>query len=153
MRSVSEISPRPQRADVQGVRRRGNTTRHVIGAIYLGFAAAAVLFALGTWWAGRLNPINLLVFALATAGTLPVGLLAWQGDFLGSPGMDEGQREMSRAAQSDAFNVAYLGLYAPFFATIFFPQLQSAVTVGIGVLLLLVTLTWAGGYMWRRWRP
>ena len=73
--------------------------------------------------------------------------------FLGSPGMDEGQREMSRAAQSDAFNVAYLGLYALFFATIFFPQLQSAVTVGIGVLLLLVTLTWAGGYMWRRWRP
>ncbi len=95
---MTEISPRPQRADVQGVRRRGRTARHVIGAIYLGFAAAAVLFALGTWWAGRLNPINLLVFALATAGTLPVGLLAWQGDFLGSPGMDEGQREMSRAA-------------------------------------------------------
>src|SRR5260370_37677527 len=121
--SVTEISPRPQRADVQGVRRRGRTARHVIGAIYLGFAAAAVLFALGTWWAGRLNPINLLVFALATAGTLPVGLLAWHGDLLCSPGMDEGHREMSRAAQSNAFNVAYLGVYAPFFATIFVPQL------------------------------
>ena len=125
----------------------------LIGFVYLAFALAAAVFALVTWRMGKLNPINLLVFALTIAGTAPAGLLAWQGDYLGSRGMDEGQREMSRAAQSDAFNVAYLGLYALFFGYIFFPWVHDAAPVLIGVLLLLVTLTWVGGYMGRRWRP
>jgi hypothetical protein len=111
-----------------------------------------VLFALVTWWAGRLNPINLLVFALLAVSMGSTGLLALQGDYPGA-GSDEGQREMSRAAESDAFQVAYFGLYALFFGYNLFPALRAAVPVAIGVLLLLVTLAWVGGYMWRRWRP
>jgi hypothetical protein len=123
-----------------------------VGILYLAFAVIALLFALVTWWIGRLNPINLLVFTLAVAGAAPIGLLALQGDYPGR-NMDEGQREMNQAAQSDAFHVAYFGLYALFFASILFSVTSTAVQAAIGGLLLLVTLTWVGGYMWRRWRP
>jgi hypothetical protein len=144
-------------AEAQGTprryRRRGRAPQRIIGGVYLALGLAAVVFALVTWRLGRLTPINLLVFALVVASTVPIGLLAWQGDFLGTGRMDEGQREMSHAAQSDAFHVAYFGLYALFFGDLFFPEIHSAIPVLIGALLLLVTLTWVGGYMWRRWRP
>lgn len=143
----------PQRDTSARGRRRRHLSQRIIGIVYLAFAVAALLFALVTWWIGRLNPINALVFALAVAGTLPVGILALQGDYLSTRSMDEGQRAMNSAAQSDAFYVAYLGLYALFFAVIFFPALRNAMPVAIGVLLLLISLTWLGGYMWRRWRP
>jgi len=139
------------RADTR--RPRDRRTRLVFGVAYLAFALAATVFALVTWWLGRLNPINLLVFALAVAGTAPVGLLALRGDFVGSRGMDEGQREMSRDAQSDAFHVAYFGLYVLFFGYGFFPATRAYVQVEVGGLLLAVMLTWLLGYMWRRWRP
>jgi hypothetical protein len=159
---MAETPPRPPRTDADGDshrdahrrrRRQGRAAQHVIGLIYLAFAVSAAVFALATWWVGKLNPINLLVFALTIAGTAPVGLLAWQGDYLGARSMDEGQREMSRAAQSDAFYVAYLGLYALFFGYLYFPQVRDAIPVLIGALLLVVTLTWVVGYTWRRWRP
>ena len=144
---------RPPRRDASARGRRRRIPQRLIGVIYLAVAVAALLFGIVTWLTGRLNPMNALVFALAVAGTLPVGILAWQGDYLDSRGMDEGQRAMNWAAQSDAFYVAYLGLYALFFSVIFFPALRDAMPVAIGVLLLLISLTWVGGYMWRRWRP
>lgn len=144
---------RPPQRDASARSRRRKISQRLIGVVYLAFAVAALLFALATWWIGRLNPINALVFALAVAGTLPVGILALQGDNLSSREMDEGQRAMNWASQSDAFYVAYLGLYTLFFAVIFFPALRDAMPVAIGVLLLLISLTWLGGYMWRRWRP
>lgn len=144
---------RPPERDASAQNRRRHMSHRLIGVVYLAFAVAALLFALVTWWIGRLNPINALVFALAVAGTLPVGILALRDDYPGSRDMDEGQRAMNWAAQSDAFYVAYLGLYALFFAVIFFPALSGAMPVAIGVLLLLISLTWLGGYMWRRWYP
>jgi hypothetical protein len=116
-------------------------------------ALGAVVFAVVTWFLGRLNPINILVFALAAAGTAPMGVLALRNDYPDTRHMDEGQREMDRAAKSDAFHVAYFGLYALFFSTIFFPTFRDMLPIGIGLLLLLVSLTWILGYMWRRWRP
>lgn len=151
IRSMAEQRP-PQR-DASARNRRRHISQRLIGIVYLAFAVAALLFALVTWWIGRLNPISALVFTLAVAGTLPVGILALQGDYLSTRGMDEGQRAMNSAAQSDAFYVAYLGLYALFFSVIFFPALRDAMPVAIGILLLLISLTWLGGYMWRRWRP
>lgn len=132
---------------------RGRAVDITIGAIYFAFTLLALLFALITWWTGRLNPINALVFALAVAGTAPVGLLALRGDHLGSKHMDEGQRAMNRSAQADAFHVAYLGLYVLFFAANLFPKMRDSLPIAIGVLLLLVSLAWLGGYMWRRWQP
>jgi hypothetical protein len=125
----------------------------VIGAIYLTFAAGAVVFALITWMSGHLNPINLLVFALAVGGTAPVGLLALRDDYPTARGMDEGQREVDRAAKANAFHVAYFGLYVLFFGATFSAAFRDALPIVIGVLLLLVSLTWAGSYMWGRWRP
>ena len=144
---------RPPQRNASARNRRRHMSHRLIGVVYLAFAVAALLFALVTWWIGRLNPINALVFVLAVAGTLPVGILALHDDYPGSRDMDEGQRAMNWAAQSDAFYVAYLGLYALFFAVIFFPALRDAMPVAIGVLLLLITGAWLGGYMWRRWRP
>ena len=132
---------------------RTQLAHRVVGAIYLAFAVAAVVFALVTWLIGRLNPINVLVFALAAAGTAPIGLLALRNDYPGSRSMDEGQREMDRAAKANAFHVAYFGLYALFFGSIFSTTFRDALPVAIGVLLLLVMLTWTGSYMWSRWRP
>jgi hypothetical protein len=149
---MAEAHP-PQRGVTAQRRRRARITRRVIGAIYLAFALSAVLFALVTWWIGKINPINALVFVLVVASATPIGLLAWQGDYVGTSQMDEGQREMDRAAQSDAFYVAYLGLYVLFFGAIFFPTFRDTMPVAIGVLLLLVSLAWLGGYMVRRWRP
>jgi hypothetical protein len=125
----------------------------VVGAIYLAFALAAVVFAIITWLVGRLSPVNVLVFALTTAATAPIGLLALRDDYPASSRMDEGQREMDRTAKANAFYVAYFGLYALFFGSIVFSTLRDALPVAIGVLLLLVSLTWAGSYMWNRWRP
>lgn len=151
---MTEAHEHPRQRDaVAQRRRRARITQRVIGAIYLAVALAALVFALITWATGRLNPINALVFLLAIAGTTPIGVLALQGDYLGTRGMDEGQREMSYAAQSDAFHVAYLGLYALFFSAILVPTFRDVMPVAIGALLLLATLTWVGGYMWRRWRP
>ena len=151
---MAEIqTPGPRRDPQPAPRHRGSVKRLIIGGGYLAFAVAAAVFALVTWWVGRLNGINLLVFALAVAGTLPIGLLALQGDYLGSTSMDEGQRDMSRAAQSDAFYVAYFGLFALFFGYTFVPAIQPYMQEAIGVLLLAVIVTWLGGYMWRRWRP
>jgi hypothetical protein len=149
---MAEMNRRPARHyDAGG--RRGRLAQRVIGAAYLAVGLGAVIFALVTWLLGRLNPINLLVFALAVAGTAPAGLLAWQGDYPGSRHMDEGQREMNLAAQSNAFYVAYTGLYALFFGYILIPETHGVMPVLIGALLLLVMLTWLVGYMWRRWRP
>jgi len=148
---MAEQRPPQRNASARG--RRRHISRRLIGIAYLAPAVAALVAALVTWWIGRLNPINALVFALAVAGTLPVGILALQGDYLDARDMDEGQRAMNWAAQSDAFYVAYLGLYALFFAVIFYPELRDAMPVAIGVLLLLITGAWLGGYMWRRWRP
>jgi hypothetical protein len=151
-RIMAESHP-PQRDAAAQRRRRARITRRFIGAIYLAFALFGVIFALVTWWIGKINPINALVFVLVIASATPIGLLAWQGDYVGTSRMDEGQREMDRAAQSDAFYIAYLGLYVLFFGAIFFPAFSDAMPVAIGVLLLLVSLTWLGGYMVRRWRP
>jgi hypothetical protein len=145
-------APRSQRDSRGAPLRRGSAQRLIIGGLYLAFAVGAAVFALLTSWVGRLNGINLLGFALAIAGTLPVGLLALQGDYVGSRGMDEGQREMRRAAQSDAFSVAYIGLVALFFGYTFVPAVLPHMQEAIGVLLLAVAVTWLGGYMWRRWR-
>jgi hypothetical protein len=153
METGTMAEQRPTRQEASARSRRRRSPQRIIGAIYLAIAVAALLFGLVTWWIGRLNPINALVFALAVAGTLPVGILALQGDYLDARGMDEGQRAMNWAAQSDAFYVAYLGLYALFFSVIFFPALRDVMPVAIGILLLLISLTWLGGYMWRRWRP
>jgi hypothetical protein len=151
---MAETGPRSRRIDARDARRRhGQAILRAFGIAYLACALLAVLFALVTWLTGRLNPINVLVFALAAVGTGPIGLLALRGDYLGSGRMDEGQLEMSRAAQSDAFHVAYFGLFALFFGYAFFPGLRPSTQVAIGVVLLLVMLTWTGGYMWRRWRP
>lgn len=151
---MSELpTPRPHREPQQALHMRGATRRRIIGGVYIAFAVAGTIFALVTWWIGRLNPINLLVFALAVVGTMPVGLLALQGDYVGTRDMDEGQREMSRAAQSDAFYVAYVGLFALFFGYTFVPAIQPYMQEAVGVLLLTIIATWFGGYIWRRWRP
>jgi hypothetical protein len=127
METGTMAEQRPPQRDASARGRRGHISRRLIGIAYLAPAVAALFAALVTWWIGRLNP--------------------------GSRDMDEGQRAMNWAAQSDAFYVAYLGLYALFFSVIFFPALRDAMPVAIGVLLLLITGAWLGGYMWRRWRP
>lgn len=143
----------PARSAASARRRRARITQRLIGGVFLALAISAVVFALVTWWLGKLNPINALVFALVVVSAAPIGLLAWQGDYVGTRQMDEGQRAMDRSAQSDAFYIAYLGMYALFFAATFFPTFRDALPTAIGVLLLLVSLTWLGGYMWRRWWP
>jgi hypothetical protein len=150
---MTETHPRPPQAAAAHGRRRRRTIQRIIASIYLALALAAAVFALITWRLGRLNPINVLVFALVIAGTAPVGLLVWGGDDLASRHMDEGQREMNLAAQSDAFQVGYFGLYVLFFGLTFIPALRDAMPIAVGALLLVVNLTWMGGYMWRRWRP
>jgi hypothetical protein len=95
-----------QRDAVAQRRRRARITQRLIGVLYLGVALVVVVFASVTWAEGKLNTLNALLFALAVAGTLPIGILALQGDYLGTHSMDEGQGEMSYAAQSDAFHVA-----------------------------------------------
>jgi hypothetical protein len=67
--------------------------------------------------------------------------------------MDEGQREMDCAAKANAFHVAYCGLYVLFFGSLFSTTFRDALPIAIGVLLLLVSLTLAGSYMWGRRRP
>jgi hypothetical protein len=129
------------------------SAHRIVGVIYLAFALAAVVFAVVTWLVGRLNPINTLVFALTVAATAPIGLLALRDDYPSSSRMDEGQREMDRAAKANAFHVAYFGLYILFFGANLFTRFRDALPVAIGVLLLLVSLTWVGSYMWSRWRP
>jgi hypothetical protein len=121
--------------------------------IYLALALGAVVFAIVTWLIGRLNPVSALVFALVAVGTTPLGVLALRNDYPDSRRMDEGQREMDRAARSDAFLVAYFGLFALFYGAIFFPGFHNAMPIAVGLLLLLVILVWMLGYMWRRWRP
>ena len=151
MAEAHQSSPRAEaRKNRSG---RARLVHRIVGAIYMVFALAAVIFALVTWLVGRLNPINALVFALTAAGTAPIALLALRDDYPASSRMDEGQREMDRAAKANAFHVAYFGLYALFFGSIFFTAFREALPVAIGVLLLLVSLTWAGSYMWSRWRP
>ena len=151
---MGETHQRPPRAQARGSRPgRTRIAHRVVGAIYLTFALAAVVFALVTWSVGRLTAVNALVFALVAAATAPIGLLALHDDYPASRRMDEGQREMDRAAKSNAFHVAYFGLYALFFGSIYFPEYRNVLPIAIGVLLLLVSLTWAGSYMWSRWRP
>jgi xanthine/uracil permease len=153
--TMAETHPRPTEETTSPRRRhlRRGITHRIIGVVYLAIAAAGVIFALVTWWLGRLTPINLLVFALTVFTTTPIGLLALRGDALGSRWMDEGQQDMDRAAKADAFYVAYLGLFCLFIATILSPGFRDALPVATGLLLLGVSLTWVGGYMWRRWRP
>ena len=134
-------------------RERNRTTERIIGSVYIAVAVALLIFGLVTWAIGRLNPINALVFAIGAVGTLPIGLLALRGDYVGTRGMDEGQREMYRAAQADAFYVAYFGLFALFLSNILWPWLLAQAQVETGVLLLLIVMTWLVSYMWRRWRP
>ena len=131
----------------------GRAKQRIIGGIWIAIAVAVAVWALATWVTGQLNAVNALVFALAIVGTLPPGLLALQGDYVGTMNMDEGQREMSRAAQSDAFYVAYFGLFALFFGYDFIPAMRPYIQLGIGLVLLAVILTWHGSYMGRRWRP
>jgi hypothetical protein len=153
---MAEMQQRPPHL-AAGVRRsrfgRTRAAHRIVGVIYLTFALAAVVFAVVTWLVGRLNPINVLVFALTVAGTAPIGLLALRDDYPSSSRIDEGQREMDRAAKSNAFHVAYFGLFVLFFGANLFTTFRDALPVAIGVLLLLVSLTWAGSYMWSRWRP
>jgi hypothetical protein len=151
---MAEIERRPPGGEARRHRSgRSRLAHRLAGAIYLACALAAVVFALVTWLVGRLNPINALVFALTAAGTAPIGILALRDDYPGSRQMDEGQREMDRAAKSNAFHVAYFGLYVLFFGSLFSSTFRDALPIAIGVLLLLVSLTWAGSYMWGRWRP
>jgi hypothetical protein len=151
---MAEIGRRPPRGEARRNRPGHTQTAHqIVGAIYLAFALAAVVFAVVTWLVGRLNHINVLVFALTVAGTAPIGLLALRDDYPSSSRMDEGQCEMDRAAKANAFYVAYFGLYVLFFGSTLFTTFRDAISVAIGVLLLLVSLTWAGSYMWGRWRP
>jgi hypothetical protein len=146
----SGASPRASRARRHRWRHVAN---RVAGAAYLAVAFLALAFGAYTMWVGKLNPINFLVFALAIAGMAPVGILLLGGERASERGMDEGQREMFRAAQADALYVAYFGLFALFLGYIFFPALQSNTQIAIGIVLLLTILTWYLGYMWRRWRP
>jgi hypothetical protein len=125
----------------------------IAGGVPLALVLLTLAFGVYTWWIGRLNPINALVFALAIAGTLPVVILQFRGDAAAYGRMDEGQREMLRSAQADALYVAYLGLFALFFGYLFFPAARADAPVHVGLLLLLVILIWYGSYMWRRWRP
>jgi len=134
-------------------RMRMRATHRIVGAVYLAFALAAVIFAAVTWLIGRLNSINVLVFALTVASTAPIGLIALRDDYPSSSQLDEGQREMDRAAKVNAFHIAYFGLYTLFFGANLSTAFRDALPVAIGVLLLLVSLTWAGSYMWGRWRP
>lgn len=136
------------------VRRRaagpGQRMQLVFGIFYLALALSAVAFAVVTWRIGRLNPTNALVFALIFVGLLPWAILALRGDYQQGRNMDEGQREMFRAAMADALYVAYFGLYGLFMAYIFVPAWQAAAGTAVGVLLLLVMATWFGGYLLRR---
>jgi hypothetical protein len=147
MAEIPERTPRRHRTG------RTQLAHRLAGAIYLAVALAAVVLALVTWLVGRLNPTNALVFALTVACTAPIGLLALRNDYPAARGMDEGQREMDRAAKANAFHVAYFGLFALFFGSTLFTAFRDALPVAIGVLLLLVMLTWYGSYMWSRWRP
>ena len=151
---MTETGRRSSRAGAfaNGNRRTGIASK-VIGVIYLAIALGAVVFAIVTWLIGRLNPVSALVFALVAAGTAPIGLLALRNEYPDSRRMDEGQREMDREAKSDAFHVAYFGLFALFYGAIFFPGFRDAMPIAVGLLLLLVMLVWMLGYMWRRWRP
>ncbi|MGH2485265.1 MAG: hypothetical protein ACRDHE_04545 [Ktedonobacterales bacterium] len=122
------------------------------GFVYLGSAVMTLVFALVTWAVGRLTPFNTLIYALAAVGLIASAVMALRGDYP-SARMDEGQRESWRQALSDAFYVGYIGLCALFLGSVFFTISRAATQDAIGVLLLLMTLTWAGAYMWRRWRP
>lgn len=143
---MSETSP--------AVRRRGAAPTHrmqlLFGMLYLALALSAIAFAAITWSLGRLNPTNALVFALVFVGTLPWAILTLRGDAQQGRNMDEGQREMFRAAMADALYVAYFGLYALFMAYIFVPAWQASAGAAVGVVLLLVMATWFGGYLLRR---
>lgn len=148
---MTDTQRHPQPAGDRG-RRGGHAVERRFGFAYLGSGVTTLIFALVTWAAGRLTPFTALVFALVIAGVIPSGLMALRGDYPGAR-MDEGQRETWRRSLSDSFYVGYLGLYALFFGSVWFTMTRAAMQVAIGVLLLLMTLTWAGGYMWRRWRP
>ncbi len=90
MEIITMAEQRPSPRDTGARSRRRRIPQRLIGLVYLAIAVAALLFAIVTWLIGRLNPINALVFALAVAGTLPVGILALQNDYPSAHGMDEG---------------------------------------------------------------
>lgn len=149
---MAETRPRQHPAGDPGRHGGGRLVERRFGFAYLGSAVTTLIFAIVTWAIGRLTPFNALVFALVVVGVTANGLMALRGDYPGAR-MDEGQRDTWRQALSDSFYVGYLGLYALFFGSVWFSMSRAAMQVAIGVLLLLMTLTWAGGYMWRRWRP
>lgn len=147
---MTETQPHPRRTD--GLTTPGGrTVDRAFGVFYLAIVAATLIFAVVTWWIGRLTAFNAIVFALVIAGVTANAAMALRGDYPGAR-MDEGQRETWRAALSDSFYVGYLGLFALFFASYWLNMSRDSMQTLVGVLLLLMTLCWGGGYMWRRWR-
>ena len=87
-------------------------------------------------------------------GTLLVGIILLREDGISGIGIatgDEGQRDAQVRAQSLAFYTAYFGLIAVFVGASLAPWVRAASQLLLGMLLLLVMVTWLGGYMWYRW--
>jgi hypothetical protein len=134
--------------------RRGARLNRAIAVLTWTLGSAVLLFEAWVIAVGHANPYNLLNTALAVFGCALGGVLALSGDgdVILFTGLDEGQRAAITRAAACAFSLAFWGLFTLWLSWQFQPAWRATADLQIGVLLLLILLTYLVGYLWQRRR-
>jgi len=153
---MSELPSTEARLDrpVRRRSRRGARLNRAVAAVTWTLGAAALLFEVWVIAVGHANPYNLLNTAFAVFGCALGGVLALSGDgdVILFTGLDEGQRAAIAKAAACAFSIAFWGLFILWLSWQFQPAWRATADLQIGVLLLLILLTYLVGYLWQRRR-
>ena len=134
--------------------RRSARLNHLVAGVSWALGAIVLLLEIWGWLRGYGNAVNFLNTVFVVIGTGLGGLLALSGDgdVLLFTAADEGQRDAMARATVPAFSIAFWGLAALWIAYQLRPDWRASADIQIGVLLILIITTYAGGYLWRRHR-
>lgn len=134
--------------------RRGARLNYTVAGISWALGAVVLLLEIWGWLRGSITADNILTTIFVVIGTGLGGLLALSGDgdVLLFTHADEGQRDAMGRASIPAFSLAFWGLAALWAAYQLRPDWRASANIAIGVLLILLVIAYAGGYLWHRRR-
>jgi hypothetical protein len=144
----------PIRASRRWPLRRSARINRVVAAISWAGTLFAVVFVVRGWWIGQLTADALVTLAAAGVGCALGGVLALSGDgdVIYLTGPDEGQLDAMRTAALPAFSLTFFALLVIWVGDDFWPAWRANMHLLLGLLLLLMMVTYLGGYLWQRRR-
>lgn len=131
---------------------RGTRLNYTVAGVSWALGAIVLLLEIWGWLRGYVTADGILTSIIVVVGTALGGLLALSGDgdVLLFTVADEAQRDALAKATVPSFSLAFWGLAALYIAYQLRPDWRASADIAIGVLLILLTVTYAGGYLWRR---